>query len=205
MKDVTGNGPNGRKQTPDVEGSRRRLAAQGGEISLEAVDSQGISLQDMLAGPREVEPDEKAEHAEWLMKVTKLFEKYVKEGRPSTGHKSNLPVLERAWILWNEHFVDYFLELAELQQVDAVSSSFVFAVPPVNVCAPQGKGQHNPEWSDYLAHHIGILRGWSADQIHEDLAQQRTPKDMSKLRAVVRIRRNEGKQYLGQELRRISM
>jgi hypothetical protein len=129
----------------------------------------------------------------------------VKEGKAGTGRKGNLTILERAWILWNEHFVDYYLELAELQEDDAVSSSVIFPVPPVNLFAPQEKGQHNPEWSDYLANHIGVLRGWSDSQIQEDLSQQRTPKDMSKLRAAVRIRRNEGKQDLGQKLRKISV
>ena len=182
----------------------RRGTARGEELSLDAVDAQGISLQDILAGPKAEEPNERAGHVEWLLRVAKVFERYVEEGKADLEKKGHLPVIERAWVLWNEHFVDYYLELAELREDDTILSSLPLPPAPVDVFPPEGKGQHNPEWSDYLARYIGVLRGWSESQMEGDLAQQRTPKDLSKLRAAVRIRRNESKRDIGDELRKMS-
>jgi hypothetical protein len=189
--------------TPEEAPQARERASRGEPLSLDAVDLEGASLLDFVPASKEHEPEEVFEGIEWISSVVQMFREYVQRDRSDAARKSSSPIIERAWILWSEYFIDYFMELADWRQDDAILTDSRFPLPPPDVFPPEGKGQHNPVWADYLARYIGEARGWGAAEIEEDLAQQRSPRDLSKLRAAVRVRRNEAKADIAPEVQRI--
>lgn len=145
---------------------------------------------------RTSDPEDAIERAEQLSHIVNVFRKLCKDEGTRGMIADRYPVLERVWILWNEYFADLFSEYAESLDDETILSEAPFEFPPLNQLSPEEKGQHGPAWEEYLARGIGKLRESSDKDISEDLAQQRTPRDMSKLRAAVRTRRNESKRLL---------
>ena len=127
-------------------------------------------------------------------------------GQPDggTGPVVDRPSFERAWILWNDWIVDLYAgnaerlprpanreaALAMLAGSLGAAADPPFPYPPAEVPA-LSLGEHQPEFSSYLAWGLGVIRGWDGQQIREDLARSASPKDLSCLRFSVRSRRHE--------------
>ncbi len=166
---------------------------------------EGPSSQELYADESCGQPEKAHEHSDWLHRRLKFLMELVRQGKaeqPGIPEGKCSPRLERAWILWNDYFADFFLEYTEL-----VGSGHEFNPPPFSFPAAEiadlgKKGGHNPHYSDYLAREIGKMRGWTARGIEDDLSLPRTPKDKSRLRAAVRVRRNEGKIILVKDLQK---
>jgi len=106
---------------------------------------------------------------------------------------------ERAWIIWNDHFSDYFSHL-QAEDDDYIKDKQPPFKPPPRDLLLDKQGAHNPVYSDYLAREIGAMRGWVLEDIDRDLNKTRTPPDKSILRAKVRMRRYEAKLFLAKKL-----
>jgi DNA-directed RNA polymerase specialized sigma24 family protein len=128
---------------------------------------------------------------EFMIKCLELL--YAMTAAKSSAQK------ERAWIIWNDNFADYFAYL-QGENVEYIKGKQPpFPPPPKNLLLGE-QGAHNPVYTDYLAREIGVMRSWVLDDIDQDLNKTRTPDDKSKLRAKVRTRRYEAKLYLAKKL-----
>ena len=174
-------------------------------LSLDREMGEGGSLLNVVHESKARQPEEALGHREWLRKRVQFLQGLIssseQEAKLDSKGKITSPSRERGWVLWDDYLADFYVELAELEANQEMLASPPFPFPPKDAFPPERKGQHDPAWSDYLARMVGQLRQWPREDIDEDLAQPRSPKDTSRLRAVVRIRRNEGKVALAEDLR----
>lgn len=138
-----------------------------------------------------------------------FFQNSIEEGRREIIRKGDLASCERAWILWNECLVDVYADMTTdiirpktrdeafrmlvLGLADESDKPFPF--PPPDVPARE-TGRNESGWTEYLARGIGVVCGWTDQQIELDLGKARSPRDLSLLRGRVRTRKNEVLQRL---------
>ncbi len=153
------------------------------------------------AGVQE-QPEQKLEQAEQLGQQLQLFRQLIAKGIVQAGEGKSSPQLERAWIFWNDYCADIYILLEDNSSQYLPQKNLPFPVPPQELVLGE-KGEHNLPYTNYLAWKIGKLRNWPLTDIKDDLALQHTPSDKSRLRAAVRVRRNEAKKNILKELRNI--
>jgi hypothetical protein len=136
--------------------------------------------------------EEQFEEREVVLNFLSLLSMQVEKERGRLAANESSPLLEKAWLLWNDYFYDLYMEqnLPGNQRL----SPFFFPAPPADLHGQPGR--HNPAYTEYLARYIGRQRGLSSEDIDRDLGRPMTPKDQSRLRALVRIRRNGAKRML---------
>lgn len=147
------------------------------------------------------QPDQLVINSEFVIECLKLLNNMIAVGERKNAKDCRNPQKERAWLLWNDYLIDYFVILKE----DNISGFFKtpaspFPLPPEDLVIGR-QGAHNLDYTNYLAREIGKLRSWSGDEICKDLEKPHTPQDLSKLRQAVRTRRNEAKTILRRELK----
>lgn len=154
-----------------------------------------------LAGAQE-QTEQKLEQAEQFGKQLQLLRQFIAKGIAQTGEGKNSPQLERAWIFWNDYCADIYILLEDDGSQNLPQKNLPFPIPPQELVLG-AKGEHNLSYTNYLAWKIGKLRNWPLADIKDDLALQHTPSDKSRLRAAVRIRRNEAKKNILKELKNV--
>ena len=160
------------------------------------VFDQGPSIFDSYSEDSSDQPEEVQKHIHWLQCRLQFLSGLIEKGKIQKPRSDNLsfPMLEQAWILWNDFYADFYIEYTEhLGSNDHEFSTINFEIFTMEKKNPDKKGGHNPSYTDYLAREIGRIRQWSPRLIEKDLSLPRTPKDKSQLRLAVRTRRNEGK------------
>jgi hypothetical protein len=159
-------------------------------------------VETRLPDQNEDQPGKIVEKSEDLYRQLHLLEQLIAKAKARKKETIISPQLERAWVLWNDYFVDlyFLLDLPTLQgTVYKPNTKPPFPSPPRELVLGD-IGRHNFPYTNYLGEGIGVLRKWTSSRTKADLSLSSAPNDESYLRGVVRIRRNEGKLFLKIEL-----